>query len=202
MKSKSNTVIAAIKNRSGKIVMAADRRASFDWGFAQEMAIPKLIKLNGLVMGFTGVCAIYTLIRCIPLETINIYDPELYLQEKFAPLIEKKLKQHGFKDEHNLLRIPSEYNSTLLIGLFNRLFLLNMDGPDTDSQTLPQPSLVTIEEVGLPFAVGCGDSAMHLLMESKRVRGYNIKEDLHNAVEHACKVSPGCSLPIDYIQED
>lgn len=207
-KKQSRTIIAAIKNRKGKIIMAGDRRVSLDWGSSYLCPYPKIKKLtNGILIGASGDSGLCKL--CIDgfnQEYEIQTDPDTYMYHWFIPDLVKLLKrQPGFVDEHKLLRLAVGEACTILIACLGRLYTIDISNPEEDVKEYSMARVV-LDDAPLPFAIGCGaDSALPLLNKQYDINGYNTKEDLENAVQYACKVSPGCApnrdQTIDFIQE-
>jgi len=201
MKKVSHTCIAIIKNRKGKLVMAGDRRARWDWGFSQAMPRPKIIKKNNILMGGTGDCFLLSLILD-NFEPVLEGDVITYLNNGFKKGLIKLLKQHGYKDEHDLLRLQKDQEIELLVGIGGRAFIVGFFS-GYNPEVLVEPSVIGVDEVALPFANGCGgNTAVPILVAEKKREGYSKKEHLTLAMEIAADISPGCDNNIDYISED
>lgn len=203
----SRTCIAVAKNRKGKIMMAGDRRASWDWDYCQDMPRPKIRNRNGLLLGASGdgnLCTYF--VDNMPIPNIDTDDTDVYIHNDFKMAMFKQLQANNYTDEHGLLRIPSDTYCAILVAIRGKCYLAEVVSPDQDisGRSLGQ---IIIDEVGLPFAIGCGAMASIVsLLKDHKVFGYSTKDHLIEAVEWACKISPGCGLPDgkkpDYIVED
>lgn len=220
-KKNSRTCIVAVKNKQNKIIMAADRRISSDDKY-QESPIPKIAYINGFLVGGTGDCELLQLIT----ENLALGQEgniTSYMYYGFKNSLVKTLKQHGYRDEHNLLRLQKDSDLELLVAKEGRLFSINFNsghGPDI----VPSPSTLGIIEVSLPYATGCGgDLAWGSLLstdgDSKEILLYKLDKNfgvdklpknvksldeikLLYAINVAAKVSSGCDSRIDIIKED
>ena len=200
MKKITHTCISAIKLRDGRIMMAGDRRCSWGWGFAAECPEPKVIKKNGFLLGGTGDSDFLELI-------LDAFEPDqegelkTYLHFKFKRDVAKFLKQQGYRDEHDLLRLPAEADCEILLAKENKLFVVTFR-PGELERPLPEPSIISIGEVKPPFAVGCGAaSALPILLAKLKEVSYNTKEHLRLAMQTAADISPGCDGRVDFISE-
>lgn len=198
---KSQTCIAAIKNRKGKIIMAGDRQVSWGWGFKQDCPEPKVIKHSGFLLGGTGDSDFLELI----LDGFMFEqegDLKIYLLFKFKRELSKFLKQQGYRDEHDILRFPSSLECEIMIGKEGKLFIITFT-PGDNKDVVVEPSIISIGQVNLPFALGCGAStALPILLSKKKELGYSTKEHLELAMKTAAEISPGCDDKIDFIVED
>jgi len=198
MKRQSKTIIAAIKNRQGKIIMASDRRVSYDWDESFECPYPKIKKFsNGCIVGASGdsgLCKLFTCNAFTP-PPINTNDLDIYMYFKFIPALTNLLKcQVGYQDEHGVLRIAADEMCSLLVAVRGSLFTIDILNPE-DGLKEYCLSRVVLDDAPIPFAIGCGrKTTLPLLKEAKKEKGYNTKEDLFKAIRAACEVSPGCGL--------
>lgn len=200
IKKQSRTCIAVIKNKRGKLMMAGDRRATWDFSQSQKMPRPKVSKRDGLLLGGTGDGALCTLIVDI-MPILSYEDQELdnYMFNDFRKQLIKTLKQQGYTDEHNLLKLPRDTDAEIIVGIRGRVYQVIINNPDPDNHyTVGQ---VSIDEVNVPYAAGCGGSlAWGALLESVDSQ-YSYKERLERALNIAASVSPGCGDGIDIINE-
>src|SRR6476646_6720467 len=124
----SNTCIAAIKLRNGRIAMAADRRVS--WGFSQAQAMPrpKIQKRDGIILAGTGdgyLCGLIVDLLKIPTFSYENYDLrtlDTYMHNQFFDSVCKLLKSKNFKDQHNVLRVPGDCSAEIIIAIHNHLY--------------------------------------------------------------------------------
>ena len=183
-----------MRTKGGKIMMGGDRRASYGWDYAQNLPLPKIIKRGDFLIGGTGDCSLLTLILDNFYPSLGSEDLTTDLHYRIKTSLSKLLKEHGFKDEHNLLRLQSNTELQLLLGVGGRAFVVDFTGGH-NPDTLIEPSVITIDETALPFAVGCGSmAAITSLLKDKELTGYNKKEHLIEAIQWACRISPGCGL--------
>lgn len=203
-KRQSKTCIAAIKSRSGKIIMAGDRRVSADWGFAYKSPVPKIRKYaNGLLIGASGDSGLCTLL-VDGYEPRSIETDELtYLYYTFIKDLAKLVReQPGYQDEHKILRLAIDETCSALIAINGKLFILDIFNPEEHLKEMNLSRIVP-DTVPLPFAIGCGaPSAIPILLSEKQEIGYNTRAGLKKAMEIAAEISPGCDNNIDFIQED
>ena len=195
-KRQSRTCILVAKNSRGKIMMAADRLSSYDWGHAELMNRPKITKKNKVLLGACGDGGLCTLI----IDIFDVPEPpkdtsaDLYMFYLFKPLLIKFLKQQGYTDEHKLLQIPKESSCGLLVAVLGQVYSVGIHNsdPDNDHSFLGE---VSIDVSSTPFAIGCGDiPAIVSLKKDLNKTGYNTKEHVTEALELACDISPGCGL--------
>lgn len=202
-KMQSKTCIAVIKLKNGKALMAGDRRGSWDWGLARPLPHPKIIKIAGFLIGGTGDCTLLDLILAnLALQIETDKDTiEDYMHNGFKSELTSLLKKHGYRDEHNLLRLQSDSSLELLVAKHGKLFSVIIQG-GYNPDIVMEPSIIGVMETALPHAVGCGGaSALPILIAHMDGKGYNKKEDLGLAMKVAAEISPGCDNNIDYIGE-
>ncbi len=197
----SRTCIAAIVSRRGKIIMAGDRRCSWDWGFAQSCPTPKIIKHNGFLLGGTGSSDFLELILEGFTFDQDITDLKQYLLFSFKSKLTKFLTQHGYRDQHSMLQLPQSVSAEILLGKDGKLFIISFTPGNTESG-LNEPSIISIGQVSAPFAVGCGaPSAIPILINKLKEVGYSTKEHLELAMQSAADISPGCDNQFDFLTE-
>lgn len=204
MKRLSKTCIAIIKLRSGHVMMAGDRRVSCEDGSVFQCPNPKISKKqNGILIGASGdsfLCKFLVDIFCPP-ELID-GDIDYYMFNLFLPALDRVLKKMpGFKDAHNLLRLPKQSYCLALVVVDGKSYtlLLQNDSKSGDEDN----SSIQIDDIPTPFAIGCGaNSAIPKLEETKTSTGCNTKEQLTQAMLLAAQLNSGCDDSIDYIKED
>lgn len=217
MKKQSHTCISVIKTKSGKLIMAGDRRSSFGWDRAEVMDRPKISAIkNGerknakgklynsgdILLGATGSGSLCTLLVDV-LQVPDIdTDSDTYMFFKFKEAIFKLLVNQNYTDKDKNLHIPPDMAVELVVGLQGTVYTVNIDNPySTDS--VAKGGLIQIDVVSTPYATGCGGaSALPILLANKKLKGYNTREDLKLAMEIAADISPGCDNEIDYRSED
>lgn len=205
----SKTCIAAVKLRNGKIRMGGDRKVSADWSFSYKCPKPKISKkANGMIVGGSGSSALCKLIVDVfnpPDVTTNNLD--IYMFYKFLPDLEKFLKSMpGYKDHFKNFILDSDDYAQFLIAFYGQLFILDifavggkLEGDDINISI----GRLSLDDVPAPFAIGCGSaSALPILVELSKGKGYNTKEDLDRAMELAAEISPGCDNEFDFLTED
>lgn len=200
LRKQSRTCIAAIRSRSGKIIMAGDRRVSWDFSQAQTMSRPKINKRGGVILGGTGdgfLCSLIIDIMDIPEVTENLDD---YIFNKFRRSITKIIKENGMVTEHGQLKIPSEMDAEIVIAISGKLYQAIISNPDPEKEA--SSGLISLDEVSLPYATGCGGKvAWGSLLTQQRIDKYPKREHLKIALEIAAEVSPGCNAVIDVMSE-
>lgn len=197
---KSATCIAAIKNKKGKIFIAADRRVSWGAHQAQSMINAKVIKRDGLILAGTGdsfLCDIFTRIMLIPERKVE--NTDTYIHEQFYKQIKKTLDHKGLSDKDGSLKIPVELEVELLIALDNRLYSLVVYNPDPE--TKDSHGLIIVDELALPYATGCGGQLAWGSLLTTENMSMTPKERLIIALKVAAEVSPGCNDKIDIENE-
>jgi len=202
-KRKSRTCIAAIKVRN-KVMMAADRRSSWDFSQAQTMIKPKILKRNGLILAATGdgyLCSLLVERLDIPGDPLHTDDLDTYMFESLHAHITKLLLRKGFKDGHNQLSIPGEDSGCeLLVGVKGRLFNYVISNPEPENKDRSLGE-IQVDELNLPYASGCGGAlAWGSLLTTDKV-DMKPKDRLTLALEVAAHVSPGCDNNIDIVGE-
>ncbi len=207
IRKQNGTCIAAIKSRTGKIVMAADRRASWDMSQAQTMPRAKLVYRNGLILAGTGdgfLCHLIVDILDFP-PYLSDYDQDSYLHGDFYNSIRRLLDRKGMMDKDKMLKIPVDVDAEILIACGGRLYLMDIFNP-SDTDNYPH-GLITLDEAALPFAAGCGGQLAWgaLLQQDKLLKEKGLKlsntDRLIQALNVAADVSPGCNNIIDICTE-
>jgi ATP-dependent protease HslVU (ClpYQ) peptidase subunit len=200
MKKQSRTVIAVIKNKKGKLIMAGDRQASLDWGMGVTMPRPKINKRNKILLGATGsggLCTLFVDVMEIPdIET----DLDTYMFYVFRKSMMKALKSQGYVDKDGSLRLPVDTYCELVIGMQGKCYSVIVSNGDLAEDHYG--SQIMIDENPVPYATGCGGlPALGVLKGKLLEEGQNTQEHLELAVKVACDISPGCGLPLDIIKE-
>lgn len=206
MKKQSKTCIALIKTRNGKLLMAGDRKVSCDWGFSYQCPNPKIKKKeNGMLVGASGDSGLCKLIVDIfEPPVIQYNDIDNYMYYDYQKALEKLLKQQiGYKDSHNLVKLPPETYCMVLIGIEGKAYTVEISNHSETGDNSDSTSII-IDDAPIPYAIGCGStSAIPILFSSKTSTGVNTKEQLKLAMSIAAEISPGCgSEPFDFIQDD
>lgn len=199
---KSSTCIAVCRNKSGRLMMAGDRRASWDYSKAQVTARPKISKRSGMLLGATGdgfLCSLFVDVMDIP-KYKDSQDLDKYMFNDFYNAIYNELVNHGLAEEHNLLKIPSDMSCELIVGFKNKVFIASIENSETEKE-FPNGT-IAIDEVSVPYAAGCGDSAEKVLHYILATKGYITKDDLKKAVEVIGESSPGCDSNVDVLVSD
>lgn len=193
-KLKSNTCLAVVRNKKGKLLFAGDRRVSWGMSLAQVTSRPKVIKREGMLFAGTGSAYICDLIIEVmhtspcpdhirPFDHMHntvFNDVVTVLEDKFV--FDKKEKVVVYEDSLAII----------LVAVKGELFQVVID----------QGSGIIINSIAAPFATGCGGAyALGALLAMEKL---NLKEEvkLTYALQVAAKVSPGCDDNIDIIIED
>jgi hypothetical protein len=199
MKKQSKTVIAVVRTKRGKLLMAGDRRVSYEDGTIYNCPYPKIRRLhNGILIGASGDSGLCKL--CV--DGLVTYEfPELetdhdtYMYYTFIPALVKLIKQQpGYQDQHKILRIATTELCSLLVALKGRLYTVDIMNPE-DGAVDATLSRIILDDAPVPFAIGCGGSvAMTILNDKLEAMKYNTRDDLVNAVKAACNQHSGCGL--------
>lgn len=205
------TVIAVCKNRTGKLMMAGDRRDSTGWHYAQVMEVPKINKKNGLLIGATGssdLCSLFVDDDAFEVperkvKSVNKYMHHIFKQEVVSFLV-KQL--YGRKDKETVtptLLIPPNKSCEVVIGIDGETWILTIDNalPEAVDSLLGHLALFRVSS---PYSTGCGgqgtpDGIFKYLL---RTKGYITEKDLRTTLEIVAEISPGCNDTIDVIKED
>lgn len=200
---KSTTCIIALKNSKGKILIAADRRASFGFSKHISMNKPKVRKEGQYIIAGTGdgsLCALF-----VDAYTPPRYDEEdnldYFMQHKFYQHIHKTLINHHFVDANKSLKIPGEIDSQLVIAIAGHVYTIDIFNPDPLS---PIPhGLVSIDEVPVPYTVGCGGEHAKGAIDALMSQGIkDVRLIAKTAIAIAAGNSPGCDATCDIRVED
>ncbi len=195
----SNTCLAVLRDTSGKLWFAGDRRVSWGMHRAQRMVKPKIAKRDGILLAGTGVgslCDEIVQLLQIP-EQGKHGDPFLYIHEVFMPSLFEHLRHKGYlhKEErrlgHNGEGMEDHwFGAAILIGLKGQLFELDVDNEH-----------IGVDLIDAPHAHGCGgDLALGSLLTTEGTK-LHPKTRLEKALRVAAQVSPGCDDNIDVLHE-
>lgn len=194
------TCIAVVKSKRGKVIMAGDRRLTWDWSQAMTMPGAKIRKdkATGILIGAAGtgnICTVFINILKVP--KIEVDDPDVYMFFKFKPALEKALMNAGYQCSAKRLKIPADDECQALVAIQGRVYMVDVVCPDPEFG-----GLIQIEESPMPMAVGCGSSsAIPILLAERKREGYSTKEHLQLAMEIAADLSPGVDGNVDFISE-
>lgn len=185
--------------------MAGDRRLTHDWSMATEMPVPKIRKTyEGYLIGAAGSGNLATVLtELTDFPEFKGSSLSVYMHYQFKKSFIKSLLASGYKDEHNKLMIPQDAEMNGIVVIDSHVFAVDVRHPDdlSDHGNI-LTGIVEIEEMGTPYAVGCGAStALPILRYLKRQKGYSTKEDLKAAMYEAADLSPGCDHKVDIISE-
>jgi hypothetical protein len=198
---KSTTCIIALKNTKGKILIAADRRASFDWSKHVTMNKPKVRKNNGYIIAGTGDGALCSLF--VDAFTPPDYDGEdldIFMHHKFYKSVVRTLIGHDMVDAHKVLKIPPETYCGLVIALNGHVYTVDIFNPD-ENGALPY-GVVAIDEVPTPYTTGCGGEHAKGAIDAMILQGVkDTRLIAKTAIEVAAMNSPGCDAVCDLIIE-
>lgn len=199
------TCIAVCKLKSGKIVMAGDRRLTHDWSMATEMPVPKIRKTDeGYLVGAAGTGNLATvLVELTAFPEAKSSDLSIYMHFQFKKSLIKSLIASGYGNSDGTLMIPGDDGMHGIVVIHGHVFAVDVRHPDDSAHHgNVLTGIVEIEEMGTPYAVGCGSStATPILRYLKRQKGYSTKEDLRTAMFEAADLSPGCDFKVDIISE-
>lgn len=189
------TCIAALKH-NGKIVLAGDRRMSWGMHKCQMKPTSKVVKKNGILIAGTGACYILTLVRDIlkfPIITKR-EDTLNYIHNKFVPVLINLLKTKGMI-KNGMLNVPKELHTAIIVAIKGNLF-------EIDIGNCEDVGIVAVDEVGLPYATGCGGQLAWGSLLTTEDSKKSPQERLKIALNVAAAVSPGCDGNIDIVEED
>lgn len=205
-KKKSHTCIAIIKDKTGSLLMAGDRKVSADWSFSYKCPFPKIRHCwNGMLVGASGDSGLCKQIVDIfePPSKIEAEDLDIYMNYSYIPALFKHLKNlPGYTDEHKILRLAKDESCSVLIGIEDRAFIVEIGNPEEDIKEMVL-SRIILDDVPLPFVIGCGAAtAFPILLAECNSKGYNTKLTLTKAMQIAAEISPGADNNIDYRPEE
>lgn len=198
----SSTVLLAIKNKKGKIMMAGDRRVSWGMDAACKSPYPKVIKRDNLLFAGTGCAYLCDLVvKFAPIPPFSV-DESLYqyIHGTFYNSLVPYLQQKGIlvKDEIRINvnedKDDKDWGASILIGAKGELVVLDISNTG---------SPVAICPVALPFNAGCGGMyAIGAYTAVEKDKTLTDKQKLTKAIKIAAKYSPGCDANVDIIEED
>lgn len=198
----SGTCIVALKNSRGKILVAADRRASWSFSKAVTMNKAKVRKRDGIIIAGTGSGALCSLfVDAFTPPEYNGEDLDIFMHFVFHRAIKKILTNHDYADEHKVLKIPSDSGCELIIGIAGHVYTVDIFNPEEEHTHIN--GLINIDEVPTPYTTGCGgehakgaiDACMHHGIKDTRLIATT-------AIKVAANNSPGCDDKIDIVVED
>lgn len=192
---KSKTCIAVVKNKNGRLVMAADSRINIGSSDYQKSPIAKIVKKDGLLLGATGCSYLCTLLTHV-IKPPKLYTDNItsYIHHQFYDKVINLLKSKHYFDNQNNLKISSYNGCEVLIGVSGRLFSLTIANEDHIAN-------IGIVEMNTPYATGCGGALAWGSLLSTENLITNTKERLILALQVASKVSSGCDDNITIISE-
>ena len=188
-KMKSNTCLAVLKDKKGKLWFAGDRRQSWGMHKAQHSPRSKVTKRNGVLLAGTGTSSTCDLLTDqFPIPDI-IEDSYYYMHSVFMPKLLEFLRENHYvkKDERKL---QGEGHAVILVGVNSELYEVYLDSHHIEFGC-----------VNTPYAHGCGGSYAigSLLTTAKLNKKMSEKQRLTLALEVAASVSPGCDDSVDII---
>lgn len=203
----SNTCILATQQKNKKIMIATDRRVSWDFGQAQTMSIPKLVKRDGVIMAGTGSAYLCDIIlHSLDLsdrKDMSVYD---FMNEFFYNRLKKLFIRKGFHDEHQRLVLPADVSVEVVLAIDHLLFSICVSNPEESnpySNSASLQGLIDVVQLSLPYGTGCGGQwAWGAIEGLKDVKDLSLKEKVIIAMNVAAKYSPGCDNNIDIEIED
>jgi len=193
------TCLAVIRDAKGKLFMAADRRSSYGMSKAYSMEVPKINKINKLLVAACGHGALCTeLVNNIrypkPVAKVRLTDIdknksyEAYMLNDFRNSLVNHLKKHPYyvasKDDEPI-------HSIMLVGVGNEIWEVDVDN-----------GKVSMDRVATPHTSGCGGQlAMGAILAMLRSKhSYSPQDILRTSLEIAAEVSPGCNEVIDILE--
>lgn len=184
----SQTCIAAIKGRGGKIYIAADRQVTWDDALKQTLIKPKVMKRKGIILAATGdsyLCGL--LVERLSIPRL-IDDLDTYMYEILHDRIKALLIRKEYINEHRQLSVGKDMFVELVVGVRGRAFTFR----------ITENSIIEVDEVNLPYCTGCGGFfAWGSLLTTEKLKIGNTKERLMLALSVAAELSPGCDANID-----
>lgn len=194
---RSNTCLAVLRDTTGKLWFAGDRRISWDNSQIIKSPVPKIILKDNILLSGTGDCWVCALIINqfkIPLRPRDI-TPYDYLSKIFVPKLLDWLKRENYidKDERGLRHKHyknDDYDPSalILVGIDSDLFELDIT---TDN--------IVFDYVDCPYGAGCGGFlAWGSLLTTEKMK-MKPQERLRLALRVAAQVSSGCDDNIDIL---
>jgi hypothetical protein len=200
---KSMTCIAIAKNKSGKLMIAGDRRSSWGWSKAEEMEVPKINKKDGILLGATGngdLCSLFVEDGGFNIPEKKTDCINTYMYHVFKKAVHKFLMSQYFSTK-DVLALPPDSYVEVVIGIEGQAWSLTVLNPLEDSDHYAVEIMVS--RVTLPYTTGCGGiPALAVLKHEKNKKGYLTKQDLEDSVKIAGQISPGCDEKVDIIIGD
>lgn len=202
-KKKSNTCLAVLRDKEGKLWFAGDRRVSWDMSKAIKGPRAKIAKRNGVLLAGTGVSSICD--EIVDLLSIPRYNSTQsvfhYMNRNFLDAVLKHLSKRKLlhKEERRLVYKEGKkeaedgewFGAIILVGFQGELFELDVDNHH-----------IAIGPIDAPYAHGCGgDYALGSLLTTEDSK-LNPKTRLIRALNVAARMSPGCGDGIDILTED
>lgn len=194
---KTKTVIACIKTKRGKVIMAGDRRITMNDSIVYSCPYAKIKKhKSGILIGGCGdVHLVKLIVHIFESPLVQVNDADTYMYNIFRPKLIKFLSQHKYADGDNL-KLALKEHCALLVVVLGRLFVVELVHQDESGSGL------VLDEAPLPWAMGSGaDTTYPSLIEALQRDGQNTKEHLKTACELAAQIHPSVGLPLDYIQD-
>jgi ATP-dependent protease HslVU (ClpYQ) peptidase subunit len=197
------TCIAILKNRSGKLLFASDRRVTAG-NYAYPLPVPKTIQRDGIILAGAG-CAFLdsTLVFTLPIpkkpDNLSIHE---YMFCTFLPCTLHHLRKqkiiHPLENRLNVdplftsgqIDPEDSYAATFVIGIAGQLFVMDFDSKS-----------VALDIVGTPYAIGCGSQyALGSLKTTEHMK-LTTKARLQIALRVTAELDPNCDSKIDFTQE-
>lgn len=208
-KKMSQTCIAIVKLRNGKLAIAGDRRCSWGFHMAQSMEFSKINKKNNILLGATGtgdLCELFV-------ETGGFNFPEKrvkcinsYMFHTVKPAVHRFLLSQKYEHDKGKIALSPGSYVEVIIGIERQVWSLVVHNPLEEhiAHADPFAAEISLGRIpALPYATGCGGiPALAVLNYIKQKQGFITKEDLKQALVQAAFLSPGCDDQIDTIVED
>lgn len=184
------TCIAILKNKRGKIYVAADRRVSDDRGVYQTRPNPKVIKRQGLILTGCGDSYLLDQIsRHMNIPRNNNYDTDTYIHYCLYQAVQKFLINRGYTDDHRNLRIPDDMQTEILIVLDGRLYSMMLD------------RIIRLEELSCPYATGTGGELAWGSLLTTEGSNMTVEQRLKTAIVISSVVNLTCDNQVDIEHE-
>lgn len=177
------TVIVALKDDKNKIWMAGDRQISTGDTFYETLT-PKVIKREGLLLGYAGDCGFAEAVVHDMTLPKKIRNSRLYMVELFYSSIKKTMNRKGFEED----------DVSILIGINHRLF-----------ECQASKGKIYIGEVPTPYAIGSGsDIALGSILAHQEFNEYLSHDEtmiLEQAIKNTAKINRTVNSTVDIIHE-
>lgn len=200
---RSGTCIIALKNSRGKILIAADRRASWDWSKSMAMNKPKVRKRGDFIIAGTGdgsLCSLF--VDAFDPPEYEDQDLDIFMQHTFYKKVKQHLLNHDYGDQHRLLKIPPDSGCELVIAIQGHVYTIDIHNPAEHHHTVEPYGLIAIDEVSVPYTTGCGGEHAKGAIDALMNEGVaDTKYIAKAALEVAAKNSPGCGDGSDFVVE-